>query len=98
PIRVTENGGAGLLATPNAYKCVPVGAAYVSGGARPDLFVTADRGLERGAYFYRYVRDADDGQPIFAEPVKITHPSGNGGVPNAAIHQPTAGDPVRFYF
>lgn len=75
PLKVGTEAGLGLLASPNAYKTMPVGAAHVSGGKRPDLFVYATHGLERGLYLYRWVRDLDDGVPVFAGPQPVKHPA-----------------------
>lgn len=91
PLKVTANDGVGLLAAPWAYTTIPLGAAKVSGGARPDVFVTSTGGVVRAAYLYKYVRDADDGRPVFAPPVQLTHPlEGNGRLPDGTIY--TAAD------
>ncbi len=91
PLKVAVNGGVGLLASPNAYKTVPVGCAKVFGGQRPDLFVNATHGIERGLYLYRWVRDNEQGQPVFAEPVRMKHPFGNHSPPEGSIVQDAAG-------
>jgi hypothetical protein len=86
PLRVTQNGGVGYLASPEAYTTVPLGAASVSGGARPDLFTTANNGVTKSAYLYRYLRDEEDGRPVFAPPVPVKHPLGPGGLPTGRIY------------
>lgn len=91
PLPVATEGGVGLLASPNSYKTVPVGAAHVFGGRRPDLFVSATHGIERGLYLYRWVRDNEAGQPVFAPPVRIAHPFGDNEPPEGAIRQAADG-------
>ncbi len=97
PIRVTQHGGIGLLAAPNAYKTVPFAALPLTGGDRPDLLIHADRGIETGAYLYRYLRVDADNQPVYAAPQRVTHPFGNGGLPDAAATLGPDGKPI-FYF
>src|SRR4051812_7952945 len=60
PLRVTENGGIGLLSSPNAYSSVPLGAARVSDGARPDLFLNSAHGVTKATYLFKYLRDNTD--------------------------------------
>lgn len=74
-------GGLGQLASPNAIRTCPIGYAYVYGGKRPDLFVSATSGLERALYLYRWLRDDERGQPVFAAPVRVKHPFGDAALP-----------------
>ena len=73
PIPVRTEGGLGVLATPNAYKTFPIGSAKVFGDQRPDVFVRASHGLDCALYLYRWVRDTEQGVPVFAPPVKVKH-------------------------
>ena len=91
PLRVAINGGVGLLASPNAYKTVPIGCARVLGKGRPDLFVCATRGIEQGLYLYRWVRDNEQGQPVFAPPIRIKHPWADHTPPEGTIVEDGAG-------
>jgi len=97
PLKVAVNGGVGFLASPNAYKTVPVGCARVCGGSRPDVFVSATHGIERALYLYRWVRDNEQGQPVFAEPLRVKHPFGNHNPPDGTILQDAAGQVHGFW-
>lgn len=97
-LKVRVNDGVGLLASPNAYKTIPVGAAHVFGGRRPDIFINATRGIEPALYLYRWVRDNENGQPIFAPPVKVKHPFAEPAVPEGAILHTDGGRIQGFWF
>ena len=73
PIPVKTEGGLGVFATPNAYKTFSIGSGKVFGGERPDVFVRASRGMDCALYLYRWVRDTEQGVPVFAPPVKVKH-------------------------
>ncbi len=91
PLGVRANGGVGLLAAPKAIKSVPVGCAKVFGHKRPDLFVSAPTGVQQALYLYRWVRDTPQGQPVFAPPLKVSHPWGDDTPPDGTILQDNSG-------
>lgn len=97
PLKVLANGGVGLLASPNAYKTVPLGCARIYGQGRPDLFVSATHGIERAMYLYRWVRDNEQGQPVFAPPVRVRHPFGDASPPAGTILEDAAGHVHGFW-
>jgi len=71
-IAVGTDAQVGVLALPS-ISCTPLGAAYVTGGKRPDLFLTSDR-WHPGIYLYRWVKDDQAGSPIFSQPIEVTPP------------------------
>ncbi|MCC6681803.1 MAG: VCBS repeat-containing protein [Phycisphaeraceae bacterium] len=83
--------GIDQLFSPNAYRGYPLGAAKVTGGQRPDIFLTAPNGIERGFYICRYLRDGEHGEPVFAAPVSITHPFGDKNPPTGTVYQDDQG-------
>ena len=69
PMMVGGNGGVGPLPS-LAISPTPIGAAFVFGVDRPDMFVSSDRWYD-GFRLYRWLRDTADGVPVFAPPVDI---------------------------
>lgn len=97
PIPVAANGGTGPLATPESYRTDPIGWAYVFGGDRPDLFVNAPRGVSHAFYIYKWVRDTEEGIPVFAPPVRVWHPFGKGDVPEGTVVEDSEGQILGFW-
>ncbi len=87
PLKMGTENGIGPLASPAAYKTIPLGSARLFGGDRPDVFTNANRGVECALYLYRWLRNNERGQPVFAAPVKVKHPFGNQSSPDGVIFQ-----------
>ena len=68
-LRSAEAKGRGPLALVNLNHHV-LGHARVFGGAQPDLFV-AGYGGPQAVHLFRWVDTAEDGAPVFAEPVVV---------------------------
>lgn len=93
PLPLAVRDGVGPLAAPRAITTKPVGAANVFGGRRPDLFVAAPTGVEQALLLYRWLRDAPDGAPVFAPPLRVTHPFGSKAPPDSGtIIQAASGE------
>ena len=69
PIRIGSNDGIGPLAS-IGISATPIGFAFVSGGDRPDIFVSSDRWYP-GFHLFQWVRDTPEGVPVFSQPVDI---------------------------
>jgi len=68
----------------------PVGAAYVYGSERPDLFLTTGRyGREPGLYLYRCVSIGEGGVSIFGDRVEVSEPF--DGAPPTTVYQAADG-------
>lgn len=91
PLRVGTDGGLGLLAAPRAITTKPAGCANIFGGKRPDIFVCSPTGVDTALLLYRWMRDAPEGTPVFASPVRISHPFGDKAPPDGTIMQDAAG-------
>ena len=97
-LSVRTRDGVGLLAAPRAITTKPVGVATVFGGKRPDLFAAAPTGVEQALLLYRWVRDASDGAPVFAPPVRIVHPFGAKAPPDSGtVFQDASGDVIGLW-
>ena len=77
PIPVGTPDGRGPLAA--GLSSVPVGAAYVYGSERPDLFVTAGNfSADPGLFLYKWTGTGPNGEPVFGERRKVTVEGGHG--------------------
>ena len=77
PIPVGTPDGRGPLAA--GLSSVPVGAAYVYGSERPDLFVTAGNfSADPGLFLYKWTGTGPNGEPVFGERRKVTEEGGHG--------------------
>lgn len=72
PLKSAAPDGVGPLALPYLRNVV-LGSAYVSDRTEPDLFV-AGAGRTTGLYLCRWVRNSEEGTPVFDEPVRIRSP------------------------
>lgn len=97
PLKIGGDG-VGLLATQEAYKTIPYGAANIFGGRRPDVFAGGTRGVVPSLNLYRYVRDNAAGQPVFAEPIRVKHPLGERDPADAQIVTAPDGQVYGFWF
>ena len=72
PLKSGAPAGVGPLQVPYNQN-VAVGAAYVFGGARPDLFIRG-QSHSRASYLFKYLRDDPQGAPIFAPAIPVESP------------------------
>lgn len=88
PLKSAAANGEGPLATRGLSQGI-VGAAFVWGSKRPDLFVSSF-GRVSGLYLYRWLRDNEKGVPVFGNPVRIQTPYEDDGIifqaPDGQIH------------
>lgn len=72
PLKSGAPAGVGPLQVPYNQN-VAVGAAYVFGGARPDLFIRG-QSHARAMYLFKYLRDDPQGAPVFAPGLPVVSP------------------------
>ncbi|MGE4563861.1 MAG: FG-GAP repeat domain-containing protein [Victivallaceae bacterium] len=74
PIAVGAGDRSGPLASRESYRTCPVGAAEISGGSKPDIFVLAPFGVTKELSLHPFSRFNADGEPVFAAPVPVKGP------------------------
>ncbi len=78
PLKSFAPEGQGPLALPFLNNTV-LGAAFVYGGQRPDIFVNG-RGKTSALFLFKWLRDSPVGVPIFAPPVEVKAPALKGTI------------------
>ena len=88
PLRSAAEDGLGHIALHNTHSA-PIGAVYISKQKRPDLFMAGSGGPKNLAYF-KYIKDLEDGTPVFEEPRAIDTPATERGyifqTPDGKVH------------
>ncbi len=74
PIVVGAADRSGPLAARESYRTYPVGAAKISGGSKPDLFVLAPFGVAKELTLHPFSRVNIGGELVFAAPVPVKGP------------------------
>ncbi|MBT3272928.1 MAG: VCBS repeat-containing protein [Spirochaetales bacterium] len=87
PIRVGGNR-LGPLST-GGVQSIPLGAAFVYGSARPDLFAGGDRWYP-GVYLYRWIND-ENSVPVFSDRRKVTVPRTGNRAATGTVFQTAEG-------
>jgi len=85
PIPVGTNDNTGPLAFPGIQNR-PLGVAYVFGSQHPDIFLIGNR-HGPGLYLYRWIKNSDDGIPIFGNRTNIKMPFSIKNPPPGTIFQ-----------
>ncbi|AHF94303.1 hypothetical protein OPIT5_10995 [Opitutaceae bacterium TAV5] len=76
----------------------PCAAVRLSGGARPDILVSAGNWSRNpGLYFLRYSGEDPSGAPVFADPLRIPTP-GTGKMTPANAFWQEKGGPIRAFW
>jgi len=73
PLRSAAPDGLGPLALNHLHHEI-LGAAFVFGSAKPDLFVVGSARNAAKPYLLRWLRDTPEGVPVFAAPAAIASP------------------------